>query len=150
MAILQTTLRPAAPSSCPAPFLLMPGLDRASFPLRHAAPNSLTTNPFPEGESAKFADSLSSYQLSINHLAAARNLPFVISVKYLGVSGLSDNCRPGTPAILFPYFNGQGLISWWGPCPLEAPGWPKCGQGVAPEIRPCPSEGVLRGVRAPK
>ncbi len=48
--------------------------------------------------------------------------------------------RPESPPRLPPRFSGQGLISWWGPCPLEVPGWPKCGQGVAPEIRPCPSE----------
>ena len=35
---------------------------------------------------------------------------------------------------------GQGLISWWGPCPLEVPGRPKCGQGPRHKIRPCPSE----------
>ena len=48
--------------------------------------------------------------------------------------------RPESPTTLPRRFSGQGLISWWGPCPLEVPGWPKCGQGVAPEIRPCPSE----------
>ena len=35
---------------------------------------------------------------------------------------------------------GQGLISWWGPCPLEVFGRPKCGQGPRHRIRPCPSE----------
>ena len=35
---------------------------------------------------------------------------------------------------------GQGLISWWGPCPLEVPGRPKCGQGPRHKSRPCPSE----------
>ena len=39
--------------------------------------------------------------------------------------------------------SGQGLISWWGPCPLEVPGRPKCGQGPRHRIRPCPSE--MRG-----
>ena len=34
----------------------------------------------------------------------------------------------------------QGLISWWGPCPLEVPGRPKCGQGPGHKSRPCPSE----------
>ena len=48
--------------------------------------------------------------------------------------------RPGSPSTLPPRFNGQGLISQWGPCPLEVPRWPKRGQGVTPEIRPCPSE----------
>ena len=46
---------------------------------------------------------------------------------------------------------GQGLISWWGPCPLEVPGRPKCGQGPRHRIRPCPSEphggAVLRVVK---
>ena len=47
--------------------------------------------------------------------------------------------------------SGQGLISWWGPCPLEVPGRPKCGQGPRHRIRPCPSEphggAVLRAVK---
>ena len=46
---------------------------------------------------------------------------------------------------------GQGLISWWGPCPLEVPGRPKCGQGPRHKSRPCPSEhhggAVLRAVK---
>ena len=50
---------------------------------------------------------------------------------------------PESPSTHPQRFSGQGLISRWGPCPLEVPRWPKCGQGVAPEIRPCPSEGVL-------
>ncbi len=87
------------------------------------------------------------------------------------VPGLTKTCRPGTPTLgpgtytwglghlsgepgthkweqgtptTFPArFDGQGLISWWRPCPLEVPEWPKRGQGVGPEIRPCPSECVL-------
>ena len=47
---------------------------------------------------------------------------------------------PESPSTHPQRFSGQGLISQWGPCPLEVPRWPKCGQGVAPEIRPCPSE----------
>ena len=44
----------------------------AAVSARHAALNPLITNTFPERESSKFDDSLSSYHLSINHLAAAR------------------------------------------------------------------------------
>jgi hypothetical protein len=51
---------------------VMPGPDRASLPLRPAALNPLITSTIPERESSKFADSLSGYHLSINHLAAAR------------------------------------------------------------------------------
>ena len=57
--------------------------------------------------------------------------------------------RVATPARLFrqPFQDsiswglvGQGLISWWGPCPLEVPGRPKCGQGPRHKSRPCPLE----------